>query len=416
MNCEVVLQKPIAKDSGKLFVPALIISFFAVTLSVPMLSLLTVDISQTFFGNTGAIAVGQVAQVSTINRLFEVLFALAMGALTIRFKSKPLLLMGVIFLFVSAIGSFFAPDIFWLQFFYAIEGGGSVIVAIMAFTLIGDWLSSKEKPKAVSYLNATGFAAILIASPAISVITNIGGWRLNYVWLVLPLSLAGLALAYIGIPSRQVALVGPKPKQSYYEGYKEVLRNKSAGSCLIAGLCGTAGNLSVFSIAYYRQQFLSNSSVIDQVNFSTVILMVAASLFIVATIVMGRLLSKIRAVTATVIGIVGNGVFTALFFSMQDLSLAIIMHMLQIWFFAMAVTPWSLLALDQVPAFRGTMMSLRSIVLSIGSAIATGVGGLALIFLNSYEILGIILGVIILLGSPLIYFFTKDPTKSITNR
>ena len=154
----------------------------------------------------------------------------------------------------------------------------------------------------------------------------------------------------------------------------------------------------------------------DQINFSTVILMVVASIFIVATIVMGRLLNKISAITSTVIGGVGNGVFTALFFLVPDLSLAIAVHMFQVWFFAMAVTPWSVLALDQVPNFRGTMMSLRSIVLSIGSAIGTAVGGIALTFLGSFQVLGISLGVIIIAGFPLIYFFTKDPTKSITNR
>ncbi len=394
----------------RLFVPALIIAFFAVTLSVPMLSILTVDITQTFFSNTGPVALGQVAQVSTINRGTEVFFAIAMGALTLRFKNKPLLLLGVTFLLISAVGSFFAPNLLWLHLFYSLEGGGSVVVAIMAFTIIGDLLPSKEKPRAVSYINAVGFGAIILAAPAISIITNIGGWRLNYLWLVLPLAIAGLALAYMGLPTKQTR--PPNSQQPFYRGYKEVLKNKSAVSCLIAGMCGTVGNLAVFSIAFYRQQFLSNLPVADQINFSTGILMAVAVLFIVANIIMGRLLNKMSAITLTIIGGIGNGVFTAIFFLAPNLTAAITLHMFQIWFFAMAVTPWSVLALDQVPDFRGTMMSLRSIVLSIGSAIGTAVGGITLTFLGSYQMLGIFLGVIIIAGFPLIYFFTKDPSKN----
>ena len=227
---------------------------------------------------------------------------------------------------------------------------------------------------------------------------------------MLPLAIAGLALAYMGLPSKQT--VPPNSQQPFYKGYKEVFKNKSAFSCLIAGMCGTVGNLAVFSIAFYRQQFLNNTPVADQINFSTGILMAVAVIFIVANIVMGRLLNKISAITLTIIGGIGNGVFTAVFFLAPNLSAAIIMHMFQIWFFAMAVTPWSVLALDQVPDFRGTMMSLRSIVLSIGSAIGTAVGGIVLTSIGSYQVVGISLGVIIIAGFPLLYFFTKDTSKN----
>ena len=242
------------KTPGRLFVPALIIAFFAVTLSVPMLSLLTVDMAKTFFGNAEPVALGLVAQVNTVNRAAEVLFALLMGALTVRFRNRPLLLLGVAFLFVSAVGSFFAPTLPLLQVFYALEGGGTVIVAITAYALIGELLPPKEKPKVVSYLNAIGYGAILVAAPAISIITNAGGWKLNFLWLVLPISVAGLILAYIGIP--------PKPREqsvssktSYFSGFKEVLKNKSALSCLIAGMCGAVSNISIWAAAFIDNNF-----------------------------------------------------------------------------------------------------------------------------------------------------------------
>ena len=94
-----------AKAPGKLFVPSLIIAIFAVSLSVPMLSIVTVDIAHTFLGES-AISLATAAQVNSINKIAEVAFAIAMGFITVKFRSKPLLLVGAVFLLISAIGGY----------------------------------------------------------------------------------------------------------------------------------------------------------------------------------------------------------------------------------------------------------------------------------------------------------------------
>src|SRR5512137_2024053 len=105
--------------TGKLFVPALVLASFAVGLSNPMLSMLSTDIANTFFANASPASLGLVAQIGTVNSAAEVAFALLMGFLAVRFRSKPLLLLGAVLLFLSALGSFFAPNLPSLQFFYA---------------------------------------------------------------------------------------------------------------------------------------------------------------------------------------------------------------------------------------------------------------------------------------------------------
>ena len=137
---------------GKFFVPSLIIVGFVTGLSVPMLSLLTIDIARTFFGNAEPATLAAVAQIGTVNSAAEVLFALLMGILAVRFRSKPLLLLGVAFMFISAVGGYFAPTLPLLQFFYALEGGGTVIIGITSSTLIGEFVPSLRKAKVVSYL------------------------------------------------------------------------------------------------------------------------------------------------------------------------------------------------------------------------------------------------------------------------
>jgi len=404
------LQNNTEETAGKLLVPALIIALFAVSLSIPMLSVVTVDIAMTFIGSADQAALGATAQVNTVNRAAEVVFALAMGFLTVKFRSKPLLLLGAGFLLASAIGSYFAPTLPLLQAFYILEGGGTVIISITAFSLIGDLLATKEKPKVVSYLNAVSFAALLVATPAIGVITNIGSWQLNYLWLVLPLSIAGLILAFIGLPAVKRKQKAP-PNTSYISGFREIFKSKSAVFCLVAGMCGAVGNFGILAIAYYRQHFLSDMPVAYQVNFATGVFMAASAIFVVASIVTGRLINRVGSIPLTVIGATGNSVFALLLFLMPNIWAAVAVNMVHIWFFAMAITPWSCLSLDQVPTYRGTMMSLRSIFLSVGYAITTALGGAVLVFFGSYQVMGLALALTIIPCAPLTYFLVKDPNK-----
>jgi hypothetical protein len=73
------LQNNTEETAGKFLVPALIIALFAVSLSIPMLSVVTVDIAMTFIGSADQAALGATAQVNTVNRAADVVFALAMG-------------------------------------------------------------------------------------------------------------------------------------------------------------------------------------------------------------------------------------------------------------------------------------------------------------------------------------------------
>jgi len=396
---------------GKFFVPSLIIVGFVTGLSVPMLSLLTIDIARTFFGNAEPATLAAVAQIGTVNSAAEVLFALLMGILAVRFRSKPLLLLGVAFMFISAVGGYFAPTLPLLQFFYALEGGGTVIIGITSSTLIGEFVPSLRKAKVVSYLWAVGSVATLAGIPLIGTITNFGGWQLNFLLLVLPFSVLGLSLAYFGLPAKprekQVA-----SKKTYLSAFSQVLKNKSAFFCLIAGTLGVAGNVSVFAIAFYRQQFMSNLSIPEQINFTVIIWMVACAMGIIASLVVGRLVNRVGAVRLIVIGNIGSGLLTMSFFFMPNLWLAVTLDMIHAWFFNAAVAAWLYLTLDQVPAFRGTMMSLRSIFGSVGYAIATALGGAALAFFGSYQAVGIALGAMILPVVPLVHFFTKDPNRT----
>ena len=77
----------------------------------------------------------------------------------------------------------------------------------------------------------------------------------------------------------------------------------------------------------------------------------------------------------------------------------------------MLFTAFSSLTLEQVPRFRGTMMSITLAAMNTGGTLGAGVGGLALI-LYDYEFMGVSLGGMGLVGAAIFHLLVKDPTKT----
>jgi predicted MFS family arabinose efflux permease len=390
---------------GKLFLPSLIISCFAVTISIPMLTLLTVDMAMTFFGNAQPAAVGAVAQLSTVNAAAVVVFALLMGVLAIRFKHKPLLLVGVLLVVISAAGSFLAPTFLSLQLFYAMEGIGTAMVSIMIFTLIGEFLPLEKKVKAVSYIVAVTSLATLVGTPVIYFITKVGGWQLNFLWFVLPVSAAGLVLAFLTLPSKPHEKPATIEENPYVRSFKQVFTNRSAVACLAGVIFAVASEVGLFAIAFYRRQFMVS------LDFAVGIMLVATSMYVVASLVVGRLVNRFGAKTLTVAGSLGGGILLMLFFFMPNLWVAFTLDMVHVWFAAAGMTAFMCLTLDQVPKARGTMMSLINMFVNIGAAVGAAVGGAMLVLFALYQAVGLALGALSITAAAVIYFLTKDPNR-----
>jgi predicted MFS family arabinose efflux permease len=405
-------EEPAAGASpGRFFVPSLILVTFAVFLSTPILTLLSVDIARTFFGNVDPTSLGAVSQIGTVNSAAEVVFALLMGVLAVRFKHRSLLLGGMALVVVSAIGSFFAPTLLVLQIFFALEGAGTVIVNIFALSLVGELLPSKTKAKTVGYLVGVTSLATLVGAPVIGFITNVGGWQSNFLWLVLPSSVVGLGLAYFGLPSTPRKIAVETEHGSYFAGFKKVLSNRSAAACLIGMMLVSSVAVPVFAIAFYRQQYLSNLPVPEQINFVVVILMVAMATGAAASFVVGRLVNRVGAKNLTVAGALVSSVLTTVFFFMPNFWVAIALDMIHVGFYFAAYTAFSCLALDQVPSYRGTMMSMKNMFYTIGIAMGTAVGGVMLSLFSSYQAVGLAIGAMGVTSAAVFFFLTRDPSN-----
>lgn len=387
-------------STGRLFLPSLIIAIFTVSMSTPIVTLLTVDIASTFQVPTGI-----AAQLSTVTGFAEVLFALLLGFLAVKFKHKSLLLMGISLVVLASIGSFFSPNISSLQFFFFVEGVGTTLVSVMTYTILGDsGLSQSGKAKAVSYVVAVASMATLVGTPVIGAVTNIGGWRSIFL-IVLPISIIGLALAFKNLPDSKQESTAIS-KQAYFQGFKQILRNKSAIACLLGGMLRSASAVvPIFAVAFYRERFAAPR------DLTVGIILLAASTYVIVSLLAGRLAERVDPKKLAAAGTLGVGILVINLFFMPSLWLAITLDILQVCFGALSFVGFNCLALDQISNSRSTMMSMKAMFLNLGGSIGAAIAG-AVLILFSYEAVGIALGSLCMCSAAVFYFFTKTPPSN----
>ncbi len=332
-----------------------------------------------------------------------------MGFLAVRFRHKSLLLVGVLLVAFSAVGSFFAPTLSLMLFFSFVEGSGSIMVTIMAFTLIGDSISLNKKAKAVSWVLAAGYMFSLFGTPLIDFFANLGGWRYVFLLLVLPVAIVGVVLSFFGILSHKSEMQQPAiGKGTYISNFKQVFLNKSAASCLIGGLLFTGASFGVFAIAFYRLQFLISR------EDAVCILFVIALIAVVGSLVGGRLVNRFSAKFLAVVNVLGCGVSIMLLFFSPNIWIALVFNFCCTWFIMVGTTAYHCLVLEQVPKCRGTMMSLYRLFTGIGCIVAPAVGGSLLVIFSScsietgYQALGIGIGAMSIAAACILHFLTKD--------
>jgi predicted MFS family arabinose efflux permease len=402
-----------------IFILVITIAFFAVNVSTPMLSLLPVEMAKTFLPGSFApgtlpssqkAAVGVVKQTDTINGVFEVVAAVVLSFLAIRFKHKSLLLVGVGLVLVSAVGAYFSPALPIMQAFFALEGFGTVMVTAMGLTMIGEYVPMQNKAKAASYLVASVSASYLIGVVIINRITNYGGWQLNFLLLTLPVAVLGLIIAFKALPNKQNSKseLSTNEKNAFRATLKRILKNKSAILYLIGYMVSAMVVTGSFAMPFYMQEYGLS------IDSATVISMVALATTVIASIVMGRIISKKGAKILIIGSAIVDGIFTMIFVFMPSYSLAIPLDMVHVWMSATVFVGLTALALDQVPESRGTFISIRSMFRYIGITIGAAIGATLLSAFASYQIVGIAFGVISITIIPFI-FLVKDTTKMRPN-
>jgi predicted MFS family arabinose efflux permease len=380
--------------SKRLTIPSLILPYLVSMIPNLIISLLIIEIAFSF-----DIEVGVAGQLGTTTSIVSAIMALLMGVLSVRYRHKSLLIAGLAFLTVSSLGCFVTPNFGLLLVVFSLTGISMAMVQPMSQALIGNLFSVEERPKVLGYLMGGMALSYVIGPPIISFIDD---WRLAFLVFALPLTLFSIFLAFIRVPS---ATNSNPLSQRYLQGFKKVLRNKSAIACIVANILTVMAMrvLNFYGIPFYRQQFLVDKT------FMSVIVSGVSLMYIPGSLIGARLVNRFGRKRLTITSSFLLGVAALSFTNIPNPWITLMVWITSAFFMGSRSTAYNSLALEQVPEYRGTMMSFSQFSMNVAGALGTGIGGLILIAFD-YGTMGI-LGVSAIIAAFTFHFFTIDPTQ-----
>jgi len=267
-------------------------------------------------------------------------------------------------------------------------------------------------------------SAFFFGSLVIFFLSGWGGWRFPFLGFVLPVSVLGLVMVLNGVPTKNRSVHLPSTTKMYKEGFKQILKNRSATACLVGTALIFAGwqAILIFNPYFFQQRYHVSEG-------ASAIFYIGITLsYILGTIVISRYINKygrkpLTVITAALAGIciifymnVSQSEIILLSNPLPNFLPALILCGLGSLFFGMLVTSSTSLTLEHLSQFRGTMMSTHVAVWALGAALGTFIGGRLLVeyetnIVIGYRLLGQTLGVMILIGALVFYFLARDPTK-----
>ena len=385
---------------GRLFLSALAFAVFAAAIIDVMLPLLLTDIAKTF-----EVPVGTAATISSISAIVGVVIGLLLAVLNVRFKPKSVLVAGVLCISIAAMGSYLAPSLLFMQAIYSLNGVGSVMIGATALALIGEVYPPEKKGRAVGWIVAAGFLAFSVGAPMTGLLTNFGTWRTVMLWFNLPVSIGSLLFAFAVLPSKKIE-IRSKQRMPPLAGLKQALTNKSAVACLVGIMLASAtAAITTFVISFWKYSFSMSTGV------GSIITMINATSAAAGGLVAGRLMNRTGRKSLGIAAGFVESIMVFLTFFLPSLALSETVSVVRVWCYGMLSASFASLTLEQIPQFRGTMMSLRSAFLGIGSFIGITIAGTVL-NTYSYQAVGIALGTISFSSIIVILLIAKDPLRS----
>jgi predicted MFS family arabinose efflux permease len=403
------LQKRTDEQSsvGRLVVPSLTVAFFSMWTIESITSVFLLNVAATFFGSPTAVSIATTAQLVTLAGIVSVVFGVVVGILSVRYNHKKLLLLGVLGVTLGQLGCFLSPNFLFMQIFYPVEGIGSTLIDAMALALVGELLILSKRGRATGWVIAGAPMATIAGALMIYLFfSGAGGWRSFLLWFALPISLISLTAVYFGVPSspQKPKTVG---KEAYLSSFKQVFLKKSAASCLIGIMLRQASFAwaTVYSVAFYRTKFgLPTES-------GALIALSAAGISVLANIVGGYMVNRVGRKRLQVATLVVSSLPLALIAFVPNLWIVLAINFSHALIFVAGIPAGTSLALEQAPESRGTMMSMHTIFVYFGFAIGSALGGAALV-LSGWTGLVLTFAALSLIAAAVLFFLTKDPTKT----
>jgi len=386
---------------GRLVLPSLVVTRFVLGTPSLLVSLLLIEIGETFGQSVGA-----AGQISTASSVVAFVGALTMGFLSMRFMHKHLLLVGMVFFTLAAVGCAFSPLFSLMAAFYALGGLGASMAIPMTSTMVGELYPVSERATVMGYLLASGALSFVIGAPVMTFVAGYGGWRTVFLVFISPLVALGTVLSFLGLPSNPSGEEVSAAGRGVSEGFRAVLLNRSAVACLLGSALNAACWQAIvfYSVSFLRQRFQVSA------GFASLYIIGGASIYTIGSLFSGRIINRFGRKRTTVVMSVLAGGFTLLYYNLPDLWISTALSYVASLFTGFRSSASGSLTLEQVPAYRGTMMSVSSATGNMGVALGAGIGGLMLLWYD-YGALGITLGGAGVAASLLFQLLVREPTE-----
>ena len=387
-------------DAGYLL-PVLCFATFVQQLPNILTGLLLIEIAETF-----STSIGVMGQMRTVASIFGLFTALLMGILSVKFSYRGLLVAGLALLAFSSLGCSLSNSYFMMIAFFGVLGAGLSICGPMVSSLVGQHMPQARRASAIGLIMGSAAFAYLVGSPSIAILSGQVSWRYSFQIFIVPLIVICLIVAYLRIPGSKRTNVRPDIS-GVFDGYRAIMGQRSAAACLLAGLFsqGIWNSYLAYSSSFIRETFLLSSF------YTSISTIVGASFFILGSLSSGRLVAKIGMKRLAVYISVPSGLLILLYLNTPSFWLTLVLGYIASYSNGVLLSTTGILNLEQMPEYRGTMMSLSSAISNLGAALGTGVVGW-LITWGGYSVSGLYMlaaGII----SSLIYFkLVKEPFRS----
>jgi DHA1 family inner membrane transport protein len=364
-------------------------------------TLLLIEIGLTF-----GLPVGITGQIGTAGSIAAFVSALLMGVLSVRYRHKSLLLTGLLLFSLSLLSRGLAPNFILFLMFSVLGGLAGPMITPMTNTLIAKHLPLQKRTRVFGLLIAAGSFSYVIGFILIRFVSDIGGWRLSFLAYALPFSLLSLLFSFIGLPSESGSSQTSSSTGSLLEGYKGVLSSRSADACLMCNALSGAvwSGFTAYGASFYRQQFLVSKGAVIY------ILIGAAMSYTLGALICSRFVNKFGRKPVTLVSDLMAGLFVLFTTIVSNLWVSVALCLTGYILMGLRSTAATSLIIEQVPEFRGTIMSVNSAMGSMGGVLGSGLGGLALL-MYGYQALGPSLGLLGLASGIIMYLIVVDPTR-----
>ncbi len=121
------------------------------------------------------------------------------GTLSDHFGRKPVLLVGMVVFFIGSAMCGFAPGIYELIAFRAVQGVGGAILSTATFSVVGDLYAPAQRGRLIGLFGGVFALSSLIGAPLGGVLTETLSWRWVF-WIMLPLAPLVFAVIAIKMP------------------------------------------------------------------------------------------------------------------------------------------------------------------------------------------------------------------------